>query len=307
MDKEPVLMAGGTGALGRTVVAELLNRDRRVRMLVRDPVKAEEFARRGVEFVHGDTLDLPSLIAAIDGADSVITCAAGYTRHSPQDTALTDTIGNRNLVDAAATADVRRFVLTSILTCDKTPQVPHFWHKKLVEDRLADRGVRYVALRPEAFIESVTQFGGDPFAGGRLIYGGSARVPFTFVRTTDRAGYLGRAVDPAGVDDQHIDIGWTRPVTVEEVADIAARQLQKHMRTTVIRGGPLSALGSLIGWANPYINEVSKMFRWFQSGEYVAETHRQREVFGPPPTPEQAVAGFPSELGYPVNAETRGA
>jgi uncharacterized protein YbjT (DUF2867 family) len=126
MDKEPVLMVGGTGALGRKVVGELLNRDRRVRMLVRDPVKAEEFARRGVELVHGDMMDLPSLIAAIDGADSVITCAAGYTRHSPQDTTHTDTIGNRNLVDAAATVNVRRFVLTSILTCDKTPQVPHF-------------------------------------------------------------------------------------------------------------------------------------------------------------------------------------
>jgi hypothetical protein len=91
------------------------------------------------------------------------------------------------------------------------------------------------------------------------------------------------------------------------VADIAARQLQKHMRTTVIPGRPLSALGSLIGWANPYVNEMSKMFRWFQSREYVAETHRQREVFGPPPAPEQAIAGFLRELGYTVNAETRGA
>jgi uncharacterized protein YbjT (DUF2867 family) len=126
MDNEPVLMVGGTGALGRKAVSELLNRDRRVRMVVRDLVKAEEFARRGVELVHGDMMDLPSLIAAMDGADSVITCAAGYTRHSPQDTALTDTVGNRNLVDAAATVDVRRFVLTSILTCDKTPQVPIF-------------------------------------------------------------------------------------------------------------------------------------------------------------------------------------
>lgn len=70
-------MVGGTGALGRKVVSELLNGDRRVRMLVRDPVKAEEFARRGVELVHGDMMDLPSLIAAIDGADSVITCACG--------------------------------------------------------------------------------------------------------------------------------------------------------------------------------------------------------------------------------------
>jgi hypothetical protein len=41
-------------------------------------------------------------------------------------------------------------------------------------------------------------------------------------------------------------------------------------------------------------------------GEYVAETVRQRKVFGPPPAPEQAIAGFLSELGYTVNAETRG-
>jgi uncharacterized protein YbjT (DUF2867 family) len=126
------------------------------------------------------------------------------------------------------------------------------------------------------------------------------------VWTTDLAGYLARAVDVAGVDGQHIDIGWTRQVSVEEVADIAARQLQKQMRTTVIPGRPLSALGSLIGWANPYVNEMSKMFRWFQSGEYVAETRRQQEVFGPAPTPEQAIAGFLSELGYTVNAEPRG-
>jgi NAD(P)H dehydrogenase (quinone) len=67
MDKKPFLLVGGTAALGRKVVSELLNRDRRVRMLVRDPVKAEEFARRGVELVHGHMMDPPSLIAAIDG------------------------------------------------------------------------------------------------------------------------------------------------------------------------------------------------------------------------------------------------
>jgi uncharacterized protein YbjT (DUF2867 family) len=306
-DNGPVLMVGGTGALGRKVVFELLNRDHRVRMLVRDPVKAEEFSRRGVELVQGDMMDPPSLTAAMDGADSLITCAAGYTRHSPTDTAQTDTIGNRNLVDAAAAVGIRRFVLTSILTCDKAPQVPHFWHKKLVEDHLAEREVPYVALRPGAFLESVTQFGGDPFARGRLIYAGSADVPFTFVWTTDLAEYLARAVDVAGVDGQHIDIGWTRPVTVEDVADIAAQQLQKHLRTAVIPGGPLSALGTLIGWANPYVNEMSKMFRWFQSGEYVADIGRQQEVFGPPPTPERAIAGFLRELGYAVNVGTRSA
>ena len=53
-----------------------------------------------------------SLLEAMDHADAVISTAAGYTRHSKGDTDKIDTIGNRNLGDAASQAGVRRFVLT---------------------------------------------------------------------------------------------------------------------------------------------------------------------------------------------------
>jgi len=53
-----------------------------------------------------------SLLEAMDHADAVISTAAGYTRHSKGDTDKIDTIGNRNLADAASQAGVRRFVLT---------------------------------------------------------------------------------------------------------------------------------------------------------------------------------------------------
>jgi hypothetical protein len=45
------------------------------------------------------------------------------------------------------------------------------------------------------------------------------------------------------------------------------------------------------------------MFRWFQSGSYVADTSRQQEVFGTPPTPETAVAAYLTELGHTVSAQ----
>ena len=76
----------------------------------------------------------------MDGADAVVTTAAGYTRHSKGDTPEIDKTGNRNLADAASQAGIRRFVLTSILTCDQTPEVPHFWHKKLAEDQAGGTG-----------------------------------------------------------------------------------------------------------------------------------------------------------------------
>ena len=86
-------------------------------------------------------MDPPSLVAALRGVDAVITTAAGYTGRRKPDTSEIDTVGNRNLVDAAAEVGVPRFVLTSILTADQTPDVSHFWHKKLVEDHLIARSV----------------------------------------------------------------------------------------------------------------------------------------------------------------------
>ena len=159
----------------------------------------------------------------MDDADAVVTTAAGYTHHSKGDTPEIDKTGNRNLADAASRAGVRRFVLTSILTCDQTPKVPHFWHKKLAEDQLEELGVPFVSLRPGAFLDQITRFGGDPFAKRRLMWFGSPTIPLTYVLTSDLAGYLADAVDAPGVDGQRIDIGWDRPVsTARDRPDLGA-------------------------------------------------------------------------------------
>ena len=143
-----VLVVGGTGMLGGQVVDALLSRGKHVRALVRPSSDATRLEAAGAQIARGDMMDLDSLVRAMDGADAVITTAAGYTRHSKGDTPEIDTIGNSNLAEAASRTGVRRFVLTSILTCDQTPHVPHFWHKKLAEDRLEELGVPFVALRP---------------------------------------------------------------------------------------------------------------------------------------------------------------
>ena len=170
-----VLVVGGTGMLGSQVVARLLSLGKPVRALVRPGSDATRLEAAGVTIARGDMMDPDSLDRAMDGADSVVTSAAGYTGHSKGDTPQIDTVGNSNLAEAASRARVRRFVLTSILTCDQTPDVPHFWHKKLTEDRLEQLGVPFVALRPGAFLDQVTRFGGDPFSKGRLTWLGSSR------------------------------------------------------------------------------------------------------------------------------------
>jgi uncharacterized protein YbjT (DUF2867 family) len=300
--KGPVLVVGGTGMLGGQVVAELLSRGERVRALVRPMSDATRLERAGAEIARGDMMDPASLLKAMDGADAVISTAAGYTRHSKGDTDKIDTIGNRNLADAASRSGVRRFVLTSILTCDQTPQVPHFWHKKLAEDRLEELGVPFVSLRPGAFFDMITRMSGDPFAKRRLMWFGSPTIPLTFVLTQDLAGYLADAVDAPGVDGQRIDIGWDRPVSIEKIAQISGRLLGQQVGVRTIPAGLITAAGAVVGRFSPMVKDMVAMMRWFQTGRFVADPSRQREVFGQVPTAEDSIARLVGSLGHTVTA-----
>jgi uncharacterized protein YbjT (DUF2867 family) len=302
-DNGRVLVVGGTGMLGGQVVSELLARGKRVRALVRPTSDAKRLESNGVEIARGDMMDPASLLQAMDGADAVVSTAAGYTRHSKGDTDEIDIIGNQNLADAARRAGVNRFVLTSILTCDQTPQVPHFWHKKLAEDRLEDLGVPFVALRPGAFLDMITQMGGDPFTKRRLMWFGSPTIPLTFVLSRDLAGYLADAVDAPGVDGQRIDIGWDRPVSMEEIAQISGRLLGEKIRVWSIPAPLINTAGAVVGKFNPMIKDMTAMMRWFQTGQYVADTTRQREVFGQVPTAEDAIGRLIRSLGHTITAK----
>lgn len=300
MSDAPVLVVGATGWVGSQVVGALKSRGKEVRALVRPASNATRLEADGVEIARGDMMDPDSLTRAMDGVDSVITTAAGYTRHSRSDTDEIDVVGNRNLADAAARSKIRRFVLTSILTCDQTPDVPHFWHKKEMEDRLEEQGVPFVALRPGAFLDQVARFGGDPFAKGRLNWFGSPTVPLTFVLTADLAAFLAAAVDADVQPGERIDIGWDRPVSMQDIAEIAGRLLGKRIRVRTVPTGVIDAAGRLL--PNPMVKDMASMIEWFQTGRYVANTTRQREVFGVVPTAEDAIARYITAFGHPVAA-----
>jgi hypothetical protein len=58
----------------------------------------------------------------------------------------------------------------------------------------------------------------------------------------------------------------------------------------------------VVGRFNPMVKDLTVMSRWFQTGQYVADTTRQREVFGQVPTAEDAIARFVRSLGLARDA-----
>ena len=293
----PVLVVGATGFLGGQVVDELLKRGKKVRALVRPKSNAAKLEAKGVEIARGDMLDAASLISAMTGVSAAISTAAGYTRNDKNAKAI-DTFGNSNLAVAAKHAGVPRFVLISIVTSDQTPQIPHFWNKKLAEDRFEELDVPFVALRPGAFFDQAVGMGGDPFAKGRFVWLGSKDARLTFVLASDVAGYLAEAVDADIVDGERIDIGWSRPVSIHEAAEIAGRRAGKQIKVMSVPAGAIAGLGKVTAKILPLVGDMASMVAWFETGKYIADVTRQEQVFGPAPTPEDAIARVAARYGH---------
>lgn len=125
---------------------------------------------------------------------------------------------------------------------------------------------------------------------------GLPRVPLTFILTSDLAAYLAAAVDADIAAGERIDIGWDRPVSIQDVADISGNLLG---RPITIGPGPTGAAGAP-GEGVSVSADIAAMLEWFETGRYVANTTRQGEVFNIP-TAEDAIGRFITSLGHPLH------
>lgn len=108
------LVTGASGIVGANLVRELLAEGWSVRALVRPGPPRRALGGLDVELVYGDVRDLPSLVAATAGIDVVFHCAARFVYGADQtELERVAVTGTRNMIFAAATSRVARFVLTS--------------------------------------------------------------------------------------------------------------------------------------------------------------------------------------------------
>lgn len=105
-----ILVTGGTGGLGRRVVARLRSAGRNVRVLSRHGGDSTS----GVERVIGDLELNRGIEAAVAGIETVVHCAGvGKIKE--------DTLQAQNLVHAAREAGVRHLVSVSVVGADRIP------------------------------------------------------------------------------------------------------------------------------------------------------------------------------------------
>lgn len=134
-----ILLTGGTGNIGRYLVQNLVDAGAKLRVLSRDPAKAQ--LPEGVEVVPGDLADRDALSNALAGVDRAFLLSGGG-----QDTAV-----ENNLVELAQEHSLLHLVKLSAQEREDQPPAPH----AAVEAAIKTSGVPYTFLRPTTFMQNM--------------------------------------------------------------------------------------------------------------------------------------------------------
>lgn len=150
---QTILIAGASRGVGREI-ARLLQPRFTVKALLRSDAAIAELEALGVQTVTGDAMYPEQLEPAFSEVDAVISTIGGL----PTEGKRADFEGNRNLIDAAAQAGVKKFVLvTSIGTGESVVALPPralealgavLAEKEKAEQHLIASGLTYTIVRP---------------------------------------------------------------------------------------------------------------------------------------------------------------
>jgi dihydroflavonol-4-reductase len=118
------LVTGASGFLGSHVARLLVERGQRVRVLLRPTSHTRLLEDLALERVVGDLRDRGSLEKALRGVEAVYHVAADYRlwARDPREIYESNVQGTRNLLDAAKSAGIEKFVYTSTVGTVAVPR-----------------------------------------------------------------------------------------------------------------------------------------------------------------------------------------
>lgn len=201
-----ILVVGGTGNVGRSLVAELVSKGETVRIASRNPAAAQVL---GASAVHVDLFDPTTLSAALLEVDRVFAMSpAGYA----------DQAGLLGPVVAAAAAHGAKVVLQTAIGVDADDSIPF----RQVELRLERAGVPYVILRPNWFADNFeTYWLHDVLQGEIRLPAGEGKS--SFIDTRDIAAAAAAALTSSRFDNQAFDLTGPEAFSYSEAAAMLSK------------------------------------------------------------------------------------
>jgi uncharacterized protein YbjT (DUF2867 family) len=263
-----ILVAGGSGFIGRHLCAELLERGHDVTALSRSP--DDDAVPDGVETAIGDVRAYDSIADAFEGRDAAVNLVALSPLFEPSGgNEMHDLIhrqGTDHCVEAAEAGGVDRFLQLSALGADPDGPTHYIRAKGRAEELVQESDLDWTIVRP-----SVVFGDGDEFLGftrkltpplfAPLPGGGKTR--FQPIYVDDLVGMLADTLE----DDVHVGrtygIGGPEKLTLAAVAQMV-RGARGHSVHVVRVPMALAGIGMTVGGLIPGVPFGPDQYRSLQ-------------------------------------------
>jgi nucleoside-diphosphate-sugar epimerase len=156
-DESYIFLAGASRGVGREIAKCLTQQNKHVKALLRSEAVRPELEAMSLKVVMGDALDVAAVEQAMVG-DEPISAVISTIGGLPKDGERADYLGNKNLIDAAVKAGVKKFILVSSIGSGESvvaipPQAletlkPVLIEKEQAEKYLIASGLTYTVIRP---------------------------------------------------------------------------------------------------------------------------------------------------------------
>lgn len=265
-----VLVAGATGYLGRFVTAEFKRRGAWVRALARHPDKLKTlgpFLEPAIadlvdDVFVGEVTQPESLRGLCDGIE-VVFSSIGISRQMDKVSYMeVDYQGNRNLLDLALAAQVRKFVFVHAFNAHLMQFMAIMQAKQKFVDELKKSGMAHAVLCPNGFFNDMSEF--LKMAKRGTVYQiGDGQRKINPIHGADLASVCADAVTSQEMD---IPVGGPVAYTYREITDLAFAVLHKPPR---IRRVPVW----LVKAALPLVRLFSKRYYTMAAGMMTITQH----------------------------------
>lgn len=225
--KQKILLAGGTGYLGRYIAAELLKQAYPTRLIVRNKASAN-FDTSKFEIIEVQVTQAETIGSAFEGVDVVIS-TLGITRQKDGLTYMdVDYQANKNLLDAAKKAGVKKFIYIGVLNGEKLKGIKIIDAKEKFVAALKVSGMDYTVIRPNGFFSDMRDFL-DMGKGGRVYLFGHGNYKLNPIHGADLAELC---VDAIEGTETKIEVGGPEILSHNQLALLALKAHGKKIKIT---------------------------------------------------------------------------
>lgn len=235
-----ILVIGGTGMLGKPVAQQFKADGFNVRLLTRNPEKAQKLFGAGYEIVKGDVDNPAALREALTGVDGVHVSLKGGPSEADFD--RMDRLAVRDIAQIAKEKNVGRVTLISAYAVsEEKADTPESRSKVKGEAALKSSGVPYTIFRCSWFMETLPMF----VQGKSISLIGNQIHPLHWVAAQDYARMVSKSYQTEETLNKELYIFGPEAYTMSDAMKIYTEIAAHDVKVSAISTKMLSILGTL--------------------------------------------------------------